>query len=184
MPLFGKKKEKGKEEKQRGPAYPTQAASPYPVQAASAYPAQQQVPPPMAYAGNAGPPGLYYPPPSYSSVSTAAPPQASPMGYENHPAGYGAPPPMYSPYAAAPHAAYQYQPVPAAANGNSTVFVPNGFDAGARFGNGSMPNVPPPPPGYAPNAAQMASMQGQTVVMGQRKSDWLEGGSSGGVTFF
>lgn len=36
------------------------------------------------------------------------------------------------------------------------------FDAGARF-NGKAPVIPPPPPGYLPNAAQVAAMQGQAV---------------------
>lgn len=36
------------------------------------------------------------------------------------------------------------------------------FDAGARF-NGKAPVIPPPPPGYLPNAAQVAAMQGQSV---------------------
>lgn len=39
------------------------------------------------------------------------------------------------------------------------------YDSGARFngkGGGTM-SIPPPPPGYAPNAAQMAAMKGQPV---------------------
>lgn len=36
------------------------------------------------------------------------------------------------------------------------------FDAGARF-NGKAPVIPPAPPGYLPNAAQVAAMQGQQV---------------------
>jgi len=43
----------------------------------------------------------------------------------------------------------------------------------------------PPPPGIAPNPAQMASMQGNNnVVVGQKKDSWLAGGSSGGYTFW
>lgn len=38
------------------------------------------------------------------------------------------------------------------------------FDAGARF-NGKAPVIPPPPPGYLPNAAQVAAMQGQAVCV-------------------
>lgn len=39
------------------------------------------------------------------------------------------------------------------------------YDAGARFGGkgGGSISIPPPPPGYAPTAAQLASMNGQTV---------------------
>ena len=42
----------------------------------------------------------------------------------------------------------------------------------------------PPPPGYAPNAAQMASMSGANVSITQRPSDFFTGGSDGGYTIF
>nr|XP_006818147.1 PREDICTED: calcium-binding protein P-like isoform X2 [Saccoglossus kowalevskii] len=71
---------------------------------------------------------------------------------------------------------YQQQPYPAP---NSTVVVPNAFDAGARFGVGSSVNIPPPPPGVAPNAAQIAAMRGDRVVAGKKK-----GLSSGGSSWF
>lgn len=40
------------------------------------------------------------------------------------------------------------------------------YDSGARFSGkgGASMSIPPPPPGYAPNAAQMAAMKGQTVI--------------------
>lgn len=38
------------------------------------------------------------------------------------------------------------------------------YDAGARF-NGKAPVIPPPPPGYLANAAQVAAMQGQPVII-------------------
>lgn len=56
-----------------------------------------------------------------------------------------------------------------------------GFDAGARFTNIAPARVPPPPPGVMPNPAQVALMQGRNVVVTQRKSNVLSGGSSGGV---
>lgn len=56
-----------------------------------------------------------------------------------------------------------------------------GFDAGARFSNLAPPRIPPPPPGVPPNPAQVAHMQGQNVVVTQRKSTWLTGGSNAGV---
>lgn len=43
--------------------------------------------------------------------------------------------------------------------------------------------VQPPPPGLAPNAAQVAAAQGQGVVMSQRKTDALFG-SDGGYTLY
>ncbi|XP_047016467.1 DAZ-associated protein 2 isoform X2 [Ictalurus punctatus] len=65
----------------------------------------------------------------------------------------------------------------------STVLVEGGFDAGARFGPGTA-SIPPPPPGHAPNAAQLAAMQGANVVMTQRKSNFFMGGSGGGYTIW
>ncbi|KAH9375921.1 uncharacterized protein LOC144148964 [Haemaphysalis longicornis] len=56
-----------------------------------------------------------------------------------------------------------------------------GFDAGARFSNLAPPRIPPPPPGVPPNPAQVAHMQGQNVVVTQRKSNWIAGGSNAGV---
>jgi len=67
----------------------------------------------------------------------------------------------------------------------ATVQVPGGsFDAGARFGAGSTPNIPPPPPGSLPNMAQVAAAQGQTVAVSQDKANWFVGGSGGGMTFW
>ena len=42
----------------------------------------------------------------------------------------------------------------------------------------------PPPPGCAPNAAQMAQMQGHNVVVTQQKGNFLTGGSDGGYTIW
>ena len=42
----------------------------------------------------------------------------------------------------------------------------------------------PPPPGYAPNAAQMAASQGQSVNVQQRQAGWFSGGTGGGYTFW
>jgi len=82
-------------------------------------------------------------------------------------------PGLYNPY-------NPYQNLPP----NSTVVMPQGFDAGARFDGLARPGIPPPPPGVAPNAAQLAAMQGHNVVIGQKKGSFLEGGSSGGYTFW
>ena len=58
------------------------------------------------------------------------------------------------------------------------------FDAGARFKPYAPGSVPPPPPGYAPNAAQMAAAQGQNVAVEQKKGGFFKGTGSGGFTFW
>jgi hypothetical protein len=62
------------------------------------------------------------------------------------------------------------------------VVVPGAFDAGARFDGVAQPNIPPPPPGCAPNAAQLAVMRGQNVVASQRQGNFFSGGSGAGYT--
>ncbi|GAB0099883.1 hypothetical protein DMENIID0001_157750 [Sergentomyia squamirostris] len=60
------------------------------------------------------------------------------------------------------------------------------FDPGARFsaqGGGSF-SVPPPPPGYAPTAAQLAAMQGQPVQVQKPKNNFFTGGKGAGFTFW
>lgn len=42
----------------------------------------------------------------------------------------------------------------------------------------------PPPPGYAPNAAQAMAAQGQPVNVQQRQAGWFSGGSDGGYTIW
>ncbi|XP_013781517.1 DAZ-associated protein 2-like isoform X2 [Limulus polyphemus] len=66
----------------------------------------------------------------------------------------------------------------------ATVYLPAGYDPGARFDGHGMPVVPPAPPGVTPNAAQLAMMQGNSVMLGQQKSSYMTGGSSGGYTFW
>lgn len=60
----------------------------------------------------------------------------------------------------------------------------NAFDAGARFDSSSQVRIPPPPPGVAPNVAQMAQSSGHNVVAGQRQDRWVMGGSDGGAVFW
>ncbi|XP_077993642.1 uncharacterized protein LOC144447479 isoform X2 [Glandiceps talaboti] len=131
--------------------------------------------------GQAYPMQQTYPTQTGQYPQYAMPPQ---QGYVAAPAGYPqGPPPPYT--AQGGHPAYppqmqaQYAPQPTQAYA-----APGAFDAGARFGVGSTVNIPPPPPGVAPNAAQMASMQGQNVVVGQRKGDWFSGGSDGGYVWW
>jgi hypothetical protein len=58
---------------------------------------------------------------------------------------------------------------PANQAGQNTYVIPGAFDAGARFDGISRPNIPPLPPGVAPNAAQVAQAQGHNVVLGQKE---------------
>ncbi|XP_067880614.1 DAZ-associated protein 2 isoform X2 [Heterodontus francisci] len=78
----------------------------------------------------------------------------------------------------------QYYAVPQVFSPSSTVVMDGGFDAGARFGAGATANLPPPPPGCPPNAAQIAAVQGGNVIVTQRKGNWLSGGSDGGYTIW
>lgn len=64
------------------------------------------------------------------------------------------------------------------------MFVHGAYDAGARFDGLSAQVIPPPPPGYAPNPSQMAALQGQNVILTQRKADYLSGGTGGGYTWY
>ncbi|XP_027236636.1 YLP motif-containing protein 1 isoform X1 [Penaeus vannamei] len=64
------------------------------------------------------------------------------------------------------------------------VLVLNGFESGARFDGIAQPSIPPPPPGVAPNAAQLAAASGAQVSMSQKKGSFLSGGSGGGFTFW
>jgi len=166
MPLFGSKKEKEKKPLTDKPSYPTQAKAAYPTQAsaAAACPSYQ----------NVGP----EPPPAYTPVAYAQPqypaPQYAAPGYASQP-GYGYPSMAFLPVG---------YPQQLAGGPPQTVVVQGGFDAGARFDGTSEPSIPPPPPGCAPNAAQMAAVHGHNVVMTQQKSSIWTGGSDGGVTFF
>merc|ERR1719374_122560 len=106
------------------------------------------------HGGELPPPYSPYPPSAPAASGTSpyhmgAYPQ-QPMGaYPQQPLG------AYSqPMGAHPQAA-PLAPIPVAAGT---------FDAGARFGAGSTPNIPPPPPGSLPNMAQVAAGQGQTVA--------------------
>jgi len=74
--------------------------------------------------------------------------------------------------------------------------APAYFDAGAEFSVKNPPSIPPPPPGVAPNEAQLALM-GVNPVQGQQKPDgttvvkvvqkkrgFFSGSGGGGYTFW
>ena len=58
------------------------------------------------------------------------------------------------------------------------------FNAGARFDARTRPSIPPPPPGVAPNMAQLAAMSGATVVASKKKNDKWGAGAGGGAVFW
>lgn len=153
--------------------YPTMQPSPaYPTQ-----PQQMQYQPPGQY----GAPGQTYgvPPPPYSET----PSQPAPSGIYNPQQV----PNMQHYPSMVPGGHYPRQQYPVGqypAQGPPQPLVQGSFDPGARFGAGATINVPPPPPGYAPNAAQAMASQGQPVNVQQRQAGWFSGGTGGGYTFW
>lgn len=145
------------------PGHQVTMATPYPAYPASAYTSPAYLPssaPTYLPASYAAPLQHHLP---YGTVSVA--PNITAFGV----------PPTYLPqltqvYSPRPGAVY----VPAAAT----------YDASARFDGHAVPVVPPPPPGVAPNAAQLAMMQGNPVVLSQQKNSFLSGGSGAGFTFW
>jgi len=131
----------------------------------------------------------YGAPPVYSSNNTASAPQMSAYGGEAPPA-YSATPsnslvtgscqPQVQQYSAQ-YMAQHYGAFPPAAPSGP---VHGQFDAGARFSARAPPSIPPPPPGVAPNQAQLAAMQGRQVIMGQKEGGVMSGSGSGGYTFW
>ncbi|KAL4228702.1 DAZ associated protein 2 (dazap2) [Mactra antiquata] len=143
-----------------GPGYPTQQG-PYPTtypqpQYQTGYPYQQpygQQPPMQQPYPN--PPPYQESPPPYST-------SAVPTQHRQPPYQQGLPP--------QPH--YPQQP--------TTVVAPGCFDGGARFDGIAQPRIPPPPPGVAPSAVQLAAMQGHNVVGTQQNTSWLTGNRNDG----
>jgi len=156
------------EKEKKGKGYPAGAPS-----QPTAPPAQQGAPPP-GYAG-APPQGYPEPPPPYSPYGQPPPQQGYPQpGYPQP--GYH-PPPQGYPTAPNPYPYPQQRP--------QVVVAQGAFDSGARFDGIAQPNIPPPPPGCAPNAAQLAAAQGHTVVGTQQKGGfWNGSGSGGGYTMW
>ncbi|XP_069762521.1 DAZ-associated protein 2 isoform X2 [Narcine bancroftii] len=132
------------------------------------------------------PPPYTEPPPSYAELQQ--PPryvQVPPHVNANHPVD------MYVPASApmqgnpsGPATPQMYYVVPQIVPPQSTVLMEGAYDAGARFGAGASANIPPPPPGCLPNAAQIAAMQGGNVILTKKKGNWISGGSDGGYTIW
>lgn len=122
----------------------------------------------------------YDPPPPYTPTAPNPCQTEQPMDHPSrlYPApGQPYPSPAPGQY---PMASYPQQPgLPQQA----VYHVPDAFDAGARFTH-SKPSIPPPPPGVPPNAAQLAAMQGNPVVLGQKKNNFWTTGAGGGYTFW
>lgn len=151
------------------PAYPTQVP---PMPCGGSY-VPAQIPPAGQFLYGA-------PPPPYSATPSAPPShgfamQAQQVPPQQYPGA--APVGQYPPQQPYPVGQYPGQAVP-------PNMVHGSFDPGARFNNGASVNVPPPPPGYAPNVAQYAASQGQSVNVQQRKAGWFSGGTGGGYTFW
>ncbi|XP_058954020.1 DAZ-associated protein 2-like [Pocillopora verrucosa] len=152
------------------PAYPTQ---PQPMQ----YPLQGQ------FASAAAGGQMYgVPPPPYSEMPISGhAPQQAPSGMYNPQLQMQ----QYPGMTAGGHYPRQQYPVGQyPAQGPPQQLVHGAFDPGARFGPGSSVNIPPPPPGYAPNTAQALASQGQPVNVQQRQAGWFSGGTGGGYTFW
>ncbi|XP_059620245.1 DAZ-associated protein 2-like [Phlebotomus argentipes] len=136
---------------------------------------------------------MWGPPPSYDHVMQQnMPVYPAPQGaFASVPPGMPAyapqqvPGAIYQPPFAAPPT---FQPVPAGPPPGIPAFAQQPqvalFDPGARFGAQGSFSVPPPPPGYAPSAAQMAAMQGQPVQVQKPKNNFFTGGKGAGFTFW
>lgn len=144
------------------------SGNPYPTAPQGGYPTQPQMGAyPTAYPQTQYPAGQY----PYQQQAYGAP------GMAYNPPPYQSAPPPYQQYPAP--ATSQYAPPPPAMYGMpqpQTVVAPGLFDQGARFDGVAGQRIPPPPPGVAPNAAQLASMQGHTVIGTQERSNWMTGG--------
>ncbi|XP_064457716.1 DAZ-associated protein 2-like isoform X2 [Ornithodoros turicata] len=153
----------------RSPQCPDAPPSDPPPPYSPPYPAATGYPTPL-YPTNQGPTQYTSPYPiPQTSQPVGHPAQSYPPQGQPYPTL-----PQYPPGSQYGGAAYPQQQV---------VYVPGAFDAGARFAPGAPISIPPPPPGVAPNAAQIAAMQGNaTVVMGQKKPDLFVG--KGDFTFW
>lgn len=176
---------------------------PHPAQTIGYY---QAAPAPQAAAFYAAPPpshqALYYQQQQQQAVAVAAAAAAAAAGHHPHMHHHQqqlhqqqvGPPPSYGggpqyPTGYCPPPAYQ-APVPV--QHHQPLYNHVGpiqkatYDAGARFGGkgGASMSIPPPPPGYAPNAAQIAAMKGQTVAVDKEKANFFTGGKGAGATFW
>ncbi|CAN7990492.1 DAZ-associated protein 2 [Ixodes scapularis] len=153
------------------PAYPGDPPPPYTAPYPAPYPAGGF---PASHSLPSG--GGYWPQPQ-----TTQPMDHAAKMYPAPGQGYGQAPPAPPQYAGA---SYPQQPVVPQANQTTVYHVPDAFDAGARFSANTPASIPPPPPGVMPNAAQLAAMQGNQVVLGQKKSTFLSGTGGAGYTFW
>lgn len=131
--------------------------SPYPRAPVQGYTANyQEYPANVQYQQQPVNPPTGYVPTGYTPVGYA-PTGYSPAGpsVPNAPAYTDAPPP------------YTERPENPPVGIQQTMVFKDGFDYRARFDGIAQPRIPPPPPGVAPNAAQIASMQGHNVTATQ-----------------
>jgi len=158
-------------------------------------------PPPSGGAYGGPPPAYSVNPEAAGYLPDGAPPGYAPQGVPP-PQGYE-PPPAYSESLSDGSSAtvqytgcveqqmFQQRYVHKQATAAGLVAPPPGgpvvhaqFDAAARFSKNAPASIPPPPPGVQPNHAQLAAINGGTVVMTQKKSSFLNGTGHGGSTFW
>ncbi|TGZ62229.1 hypothetical protein CRM22_007557 [Opisthorchis felineus] len=119
------------------------------------------------------------PPPPYSSQGySTAYPQASPQPPMRYPAQYAQPYPPQPAMAYTNVGAVPY-PLSQPIGHGPTPVQGCQFDGGARFSPQCPPTIPPPPPGYAPNAAQQLAQAGYNIQVRQSGHN-----KTGGWTFW
>ncbi|XP_069163557.1 formin-2 isoform X7 [Procambarus clarkii] len=158
-----------------GPGVPHQFSSPYATQASAAAVSAAQLQNYKSMAAAQQAQKLAYSQQAYQQQQTALYMQQQQQLYLQQLQGY------YQPHAPPPGAGAGQ--VPGLQPGQN-VLIMNGYDSGARFDGIAQPSIPPPPPGIAPNAAQLAAASGTQVSMSQKKGSFLNGGAGGGYTFF
>jgi len=175
-----------KQDKGQDPSYPPSQMPGYPPQyTAGPPPPATGAPPPYStnmYAQAQAQVGMQPHNQQWTYAAAQAPPYSYPSQLPGPPMG-GPPPNAYA-YQAQSQMNRGYPVQPGGPVYQAHVQPTVQFDSGARFDGIASQSVPPPPPGVAPNAAQMAAAQGQQVFATQKKDNWFTGGKGGGVTFW
>ncbi|XP_005104661.1 DAZ-associated protein 2 [Aplysia californica] len=169
----------------KDPAYGKAPNDPaYPPGHYGAPPGYPSAPPPYSHTlVGQNPVPMYAQQQQYTYAAAQAPAAAYPPGQPMMHGGPGPAPPAYGYQPQVANPGYPVQPGFSAYPGYQVAAMAQ-FDSGARFDGISSQNIPPPPPGCAPNAAQMTASQGGQVFATQKKDNWFTGGKGGGVSFW